>query len=143
MRQIYPLIVLLIKQSLQYGTYKCSYVDTFRDQDILVTQDLMTESELDLCGHKFPQSCKCQMMQTLCSFGPDDKGHFILDQEVEEEMAETCPRDFCICTSHGDYHEILAFRIASATDQTSKPETLHQQRDESILEEEQDPVPEQ
>ena len=64
----------------------------------------MTEKELDWCGHKYMSSCRCKMMQTLCTFGPDFKGHFIHDQEVDEEAAETCDKDYCICTSDDNYH---------------------------------------
>ena len=71
MRKILLLITMQVNYSIQYGTYKCSYIDKYMDEEIMITQEFMTERELDWCGHKYMSSCRCQMMQTLCTFGPD------------------------------------------------------------------------
>ena len=85
----------------------------------------MTESELDYCGHKYMTTCKCSMMQTLCTFGPDEKGNLRYDIEMDEEDADDCPKDNCICTSDDNYHEILASRVAIAEETKRNDKTLH------------------
>ena len=36
-------------------------------------------------------------------------------------MAEDCNREFCVCTTHPNYQEIMDSRISKATDKTVKP----------------------
>ena len=76
------------------------------------------------CAEKYPTSCNCIKIDTLCTFGPDHSGKFILDQKMSDVQAQNyCNPNFCICTSHDNYHEIVATRIANARDKTIKPAT--------------------
>ena len=55
-------------------------------------------------------------------FGPDHLGEFVT-QEVSEDVADDCNRDFCVCTTHPNYKQIMDDRIEKATDKTQKPGT--------------------
>jgi len=55
-----------------------------------------------------------------------------MDQVVPSGTAKNCDKDFCICTSDDNYHEIVAERIANAKDKTVKPGT--EEKDEETKE---------
>ena len=46
-----------------------------------------------------------------------------MDQVVPDGTAAKCDQKFCICTSHDNYHQIVAERIKNAKDTTVKPGT--------------------
>ena len=54
-------------------------------------------------------------MATKCTYGPDEQGAFDMDIVVPNGIAERCARESCICTSHDNYHEILAERLVHST----------------------------
>lgn len=55
-------------------------------------------------------------------FGPDHLGEFVT-QEVSEDVADACNREFCVCTTHPNYQQIMDDRIKEAQDETVKPGT--------------------
>ena len=101
------------------GTFECTYVKGSK----LITQDELTEKQKTQCGIRYASSCKCEQIATKCTFGPDHGGEFIVDQVVPDGTANGCDRDFCVCTSHDNYHETVAERLANAVDTTVKPGT--------------------
>ena len=70
--------------------------------------------------------CSCAEILTRCMFGPDHKGEFVT-QEVSEKVAEDCNRDFCVCTTHPNYQQIMDRRIQDAKDKTIKPSETNPQ----------------
>ena len=82
----------------------------------------MTEGQALVCAENLESSCVCIQIETKCTFGPDHKGQFTLDQGVSARFAETCDPEFCVCTSHEDYHVLVAHRIENARNNLIKPE---------------------
>ena len=129
-RFIITLLYFLMQSGLQAGTYECTY--TKRNQKI--TQDELTSTKRDQCLTLYGSGCSCKRMATKCTFGPDSKGDFIIDQVVPDGRAANCDRDFCICTSHEAYHETVAHRLENAENKLKKP--TKSDKDETVNQEE-------
>ena len=99
------LLAFLIQLSIQSGTFVCQYISG----DTRITHTEMTEKQMNSCSKTFT-SCSCEPMDTTCTFGPTKIGEFSTDI-VKETVADVCPKNFCVCTSHDNYHAILAKRL--------------------------------
>ena len=66
------------------------------------------------------ETCTCAELMTSCVFGPDHTGAFVTEK-VNETVTQSCNRDFCVCTNHPNYHEIMTERVQAARDTTVKP----------------------
>ena len=86
-----------------------------------ITQDELTEDQALSCADNIESSCVCIQIATKCTFGPDHEGQFTLDQVVSARFAETCDPEFCICTSHENYHALVAHRMENAVNNLTKP----------------------
>ena len=64
---------ILIETTNTKGTYECTYM--LMNEEI--TQDEITEEEMDLC--RAENECTCVRIATKCTFGPDHKGEFTFD----------------------------------------------------------------
>ena len=100
----------LIEHSLQTGTYECTYISGTQ----IITRDELTEAQVNQCGITYEDTCTCEAIPTKCTFEPDHAGELIIDQVVPDSTADGCDPEFCICTSHNNYHQIVAERISSA-----------------------------
>ena len=116
------LLSLFLDRSIAGRTYECSYMKA----GSLITQTEMTLDAMVSIKQNFPNSADCRQVATRCTFGPDDAGEFIFDQVVPDGSAARCDKDFCVCTSHENYHRIVAQRIAAAESKLEKPGTDEQ-----------------
>ena len=71
---------------------------------------------MNQCASDYP-SCACELVPTRCTFGPDSRGDIVTDVVVPEKTAESCEREFCTCTSHDNYEEVLASRLNPTEDE--------------------------
>ena len=80
----------------------------------MITQDELTETQRLQCKQRYGDGCKCSQIATKCTYGPDENGEFIIDQVVPDGTAARCDKATCICSSHDNYHRIVAQRLAEA-----------------------------
>ena len=112
------LLAFLIQSTTQTGTFQCTYVKG--DQEITRTE--LTEKQKTNCRLLY-SSCACSQIDTTCTFGPTAVGE-VSTSVVGDEHADTCPRDFCTCTSHDDYHATRASRTGEESSPTESARPL-------------------
>ena len=96
---VISLLTLCLHETKAGRTFECTYMRSGRSITQVETQDQMIK-----CRQNFPNSCECKQVATKCTYGPDDAGEFIFDQVVPDGTAAKCDKEFCICTSHENYH---------------------------------------
>ena len=94
----------LVSFTKAVGTFECTSSSSGIETDL-------SESAQNKCIEKY-SDCSCQQIETRCTFGPDLANEFLRDEAVKDSQAESCDRDFCTCTSHDDYQEVLKQRLS-------------------------------
>ena len=81
---------------------------------------------------RYQSTCECKQIATKCTYGPDKNGEFIIDQVVPDGTAAKCDKGTCICSSHDNYHRIVAQRLAAAEEGLvdDKVETVETEEEE-------------
>ena len=84
--------------------------------------------------------CKCIEIATKCTFGPDDIGDVVTDVVVPPGRADGCAPEFCICTSHDNYHKEKASRLEMAAQMKKGIEEPEEEEEEGDVAEEKNDV---
>ena len=101
------LVAFMFAPSEQRGTYSCTYISN----GVRVAEDDRTEEDARaICSNL--KNCSCRQTVTKCALGPDENGDIRTDVVTPPGMADSCDPNFCICTSHENYREILEERLA-------------------------------
>ena len=107
---LFSVISMIFSTSNAGRTFECQYVKN----GSMITQDELTETQVLQCKSRYGDGCKCSQIATKCTYGPDENGEFIIDQVVPDGTAARCDKATCICSSHDNYHRIVAQRLAEA-----------------------------